>query len=179
MPINPILDALGFMALMLLGAVFLVVVWTGLYFVVGMSWVFGLVGWETGRPTQAPNRPAYSTPYTHPVTSLTDLQSRLADFRDERNWARYHDPKSLACALGAEVGELLEVVQWLSPEEIADLSPARRDALAQELADIVLYATNLANSADIDLAAAVEAKLALNADRYPPGQAPASRKERE
>ena len=111
------------------------------------------------------------------MTSLTDLQSRLATFRDERDWARFHDPKSLACALGAEVGELLEVVQWLSPEDLKNLSSAQRRAIAEELADVILFAANLANSADIDLAEAVEAKLALNAERYPPGQAPASRKE--
>ncbi len=54
MPIDPILDALGFAALMLLGAVFLVVVWTLFYFVVGMGWVFGLIGWEFLRDRKRP-----------------------------------------------------------------------------------------------------------------------------
>jgi dCTP diphosphatase len=108
------------------------------------------------------------------ASSLTEIQSRVAAFRDERGWEQYHDPKSLACALGAEVGELLELLMWLSPEELADLPAGTVEALRLEVADVALYAINLANSLDFDLADAIDEKIDTNAKRVPPSsQAPA------
>ena len=108
------------------------------------------------------------------ASSLAEIQSRVAAFRDERGWEQYHDPKSLACALGAEVGELLELLMWLSPEELADLPASTVDALRLEVADVALYAINLANSMDFDLADAIDEKIGINAKRVPPSsQAPA------
>lgn len=113
------------------------------------------------------------------MTSIGDLQEQLAAFRDERNWERYHDPKSLAAALGAEVGELLEQVMWLKGDELSSLSQEQLEALRDETVDIVIFAVHLANSLGFALDEAIQAKLAVVAERIPPGdQAPPRKPDR-
>lgn len=102
------------------------------------------------------------------MSSIDQLQAQLAAFRDERNWERFHDPKSLAAALGAEVGELLEQVMWLSTDEVSALSEEQARALRDEVADIVIFAVHLANSVGFDLAEAIQEKLTVVAQRIPP-----------
>ena len=109
-------------------------------------------------------------------TPLTTLQKRLADFRDERNWERFHDPKSLAAALGAEVGELLEQVMWLSTEEARNLTVEQEEAIRLEVADIVIFALHLSNSVGFDLGEAIDDKLKIVAKRIPPSQDAPARK---
>lgn len=99
--------------------------------------------------------------------TLAALRDAVRDFAVERDWARFHTPKNLAMALAGEAGEVLEVLQWLTPEESAALDAAGREALALELADVLLYLVQLADVSGIDLGAACERKLAINAERYP------------
>lgn len=103
--------------------------------------------------------------------SLAQLRDAVRRFATERGWERFHTPKNLAMALAGEVGEVLEVLQWLTPEESASLEPGDHEALALELADVLLYLVRLADVCDIDLAAACERKLVINAERYPVGKA--------
>ena len=95
------------------------------------------------------------------------LRKRLADFAAERDWQRFHSPKNLSMALAAEAGELLEMFQWLDEAQSRQLSDEERDEVALELADILFYLLQLADRLQIDLDAAVETKLALNAGKYP------------
>jgi len=90
-------------------------------------------------------------------------------FVREREWETFHTPKNLAMALGGEAGELLELFQWLSPEESAKLteSPEKAQALRHEMADIFFYLLRLADHFQIDLEAALWEKLEQNARRYP------------
>lgn len=99
--------------------------------------------------------------------TLVRLREALRSFASERDWARFHTPKNLAMALAGEAGEVLEVMQWLTPEESAALSPIDQEALALELANVLLYLVRLADVCEIDLAAACARKLAINAERYP------------
>ena len=108
--------------------------------------------------------------------TLSELQAQLASFRDERNWERFHDPKNLAAALGAEVGELLEQVMWLSSEESRSLTPDQAAAIRDEVADIAIFALHLANSVGFDLGEAVDEKLNVVAERIPPSQDAPARK---
>ena len=108
--------------------------------------------------------------------TLNDLQARVAAFRDERNWERFHDPKSLAAALGAEVGELLEQVMWLSTEDARSLTPEQAAAIRDEVADISIFALHLANSVGFDLGEAIDDKLKVVAERIPPSQDAPARK---
>jgi len=98
---------------------------------------------------------------------LTQLRERLAAFAEERDWDQFHNPKNLAMALAGEAGELLEHFQWLTFDEAANLPPATRDEVALECADVLLFLLRLADKLDIDLAAAAEKKLELNAKKYP------------
>ncbi len=102
--------------------------------------------------------------------TLESLATRLADFARERDWDQFHSPKNLAMALAGEVGELLEHFQWLTEQQSCDLSPATRDAVTLELADILLYLVRLADKLDVDLTAAALRKIALNAEKYPAAQ---------
>ena len=99
--------------------------------------------------------------------SLEFLRVRLAEFAAERDWDRFHNPKNLAMAIAGEAGELLEYFQWLTPEQAAKLPAATRSEVALEAADVLLFLLRLCDKLDIDLAAAADRKLALNAKKYP------------
>ena len=102
-----------------------------------------------------------------PQDSLTHLRERLAAFAAEREWDQFHNPKNLAMALSGEAAELMEHFQWLTFDEAASLAPETKDEVALEAADVLLYLIRLCDKCGIDLAAAADAKLAINAERYP------------
>jgi dCTP diphosphatase len=101
--------------------------------------------------------------------TLDELAAELRRFAAERAWERFHTPKNLALSLAVEVGELLEHVQWGSDAEIAArcATPDGRAALAEEMADVLIYLVRLADVTGIDLLDAASAKIAANAARYP------------
>ena len=99
--------------------------------------------------------------------SLDQLNARLLTFARDRDWERFHSPKNLAMALAGEAGELLEHFQWLSEEQSTTLPPNKREAVALELADILIYLIRLSERMNIDLIAAVQQKIAINEQRYP------------
>jgi NTP pyrophosphatase (non-canonical NTP hydrolase) len=101
------------------------------------------------------------------VANLDDLTLRLRAFAAERDWEPFHSPKNLASALIVEAGELLEHFQWLSDAESAQLTPERRERVAMEMADVLLYLVRLADRVGVDLLAAAGRKLAINAEKYP------------
>ncbi|WP_141847494.1 DUF429 domain-containing protein, partial [Humibacillus xanthopallidus] len=93
---------------------------------------------------------------------------RIRDFADERDWGQFHDPKNLAMALSVEVAELVEIFQWLTPDEArAVMAGDRRQDVADELADVMTYLLRLADVLDLDLDAALTSKADRNAARYP------------
>ncbi len=96
---------------------------------------------------------------------------RVRQFRDERDWQQFHTLKDLASAISIEAAELQEILLWQNPEHERELLAARREDLEAELADVVIHALNFALAAEIDLAAAVVQKLAVNAVRYPVSKA--------
>lgn len=95
------------------------------------------------------------------------LRDVIRAFARERRWERYHTPKNLVMALLVEAAELQEPFQWLTPEESVSLSPEQREAVRQEMADVLIYLIQLADVLDVDLVAAARDKLALNALKYP------------
>jgi NTP pyrophosphatase (non-canonical NTP hydrolase) len=99
--------------------------------------------------------------------NLDQLNARLLAFARERDWEQFHSPKNLAMALAGEAGELLEHFQWLTEQQSAELSTEKKRQVAHELADILNYLVLLAERLDIDLLAAAEEKMAINAARYP------------
>lgn len=99
--------------------------------------------------------------------SINDLTQALRRFADERDWARFHAPKNLASALVVEAAELLEPFQWLSEADSRALPPEKLQAVADEMADVLLYLVQLSSALQVDLLAAARAKLARNAVKYP------------
>ena len=99
--------------------------------------------------------------------SLHTLTALLDKFAKDRDWQQFHSPKNLASALVVEAGELLEHFQWLTEEQSRTLSPEKLDAVGTEVADVLLYLIQLSSALGIDPIAAAEAKLKLNAQKYP------------
>ena len=106
--------------------------------------------------------------------SLDELAKELRRFAGDRQWESFHTPKNLAAALIVESAELLEHFQWLTPEQSQDLSPATRQEVAHEIADVLIYLTRLADQLHIDMLAAASEKMALNAMKYPVVTLPAT-----
>lgn len=101
------------------------------------------------------------------LDSITEIAADLRRFREERNWQRFHTPRNLAVSIAIESGELLEHFQWVR-EGSAEIEIAERlGAISEELADVVIYAVQLADVLDVSLGEAIESKIALNASRYP------------
>ena len=101
------------------------------------------------------------------IDSLDTLRKRIREFAQAREWARYHTPKNLAMALIVEAAELLEPFQWMTAEQSQKLSPAQHEAVRQEIADVLIYLTRLADVLQIDLLQAAADKLEINAGKYP------------
>jgi dCTP diphosphatase len=102
-------------------------------------------------------------------TTIASIKQRVLAFAREREWEQFHSPKNLSMALAAEAGELMEHFLWATPEQSHAVArdPAKRTKIADEVADVVIYALEFANATDLDLAAAIEAKMAANAQKYP------------
>jgi NTP pyrophosphatase (non-canonical NTP hydrolase) len=101
---------------------------------------------------------------------IPKLQSRLQEFAAERRWQPYQTPKNLAMAMVVEAAELVEIFQWMTPEESQAIAqdPAKLEHLGEEIADVMLYLLQIADQTGVDVADAVERKLAKNAVKYPP-----------
>ena len=98
-------------------------------------------------------------------TTLQDLKEEIRTFVQERDWERFHSPKNLSMALAAEAAELMEHFLWDTLE--ASHQKAKREDVADELADIMLYLLEFANITDIDISQAVASKAKKNAEKYP------------
>jgi len=92
---------------------------------------------------------------------MKDIIDSLVRFRDERDWAQFHNPKDLALAINIEAGELLEVFLWKKPEE------ANIDKVKEELADVFAYAFLLADRYGLDVRELVLNKIEKNTKKYP------------
>ena len=101
------------------------------------------------------------------MIEIETLQQRLREFADERDWEKYHSPKNLVMALSVEVAELQEHFQWLTAEESLALDEETRDAVALEMADVLIYLVRMADRCGVELADAVRRKLVINAHKYP------------
>ncbi|MFD1658725.1 nucleotide pyrophosphohydrolase [Streptomyces caeni] len=108
-------------------------------------------------------------PRRHDDLDVARLQRRLAEFAAARDWQRYHTPKNLVAALSVEASELVEIFQWLTPEEsvrvMEDQGTAHR--VTDEVADVFAYLLQLCEVLGIDALAALDAKIDRNEERFP------------
>ena len=102
-------------------------------------------------------------------TKIDELKALVRQFAEERAWQPFHSPKNLAMGIAVEAAELMECFLWMdlpaSYETAKD--PAKREAIADEMADVFCYLLNLSNVIGIDLSTALRAKLLKNALKYP------------
>ncbi|MHA1963730.1 MAG: nucleotide pyrophosphohydrolase [Candidatus Thorarchaeota archaeon] len=103
------------------------------------------------------------------VSTLDELISLIRDFVRERNWEQYNKPSALAVSASIEMGELLELFQWKSDEEILEALKDKdfNSALAGEIADVMVYLLRICDKAGINPANAIVEKMKRNSEKYP------------
>ncbi len=102
---------------------------------------------------------------------MKDLIRRLREFADERDWGQFHSPKNLSMALAVEVAEIIEHFQWLTQEESRNLDPETLNKVREEIGDVQIYLTRLADQLGISPLEAAFDKLEINRIKYPPDKA--------
>lgn len=95
------------------------------------------------------------------MTEIDEITQALLTFRNERDWAQFHNPKDLALAISIEASELMELFLWKSPDQ------ADQDRIKEELADILSFSFLLAEKYGFDIKAIVLDKIKANAEKYP------------
>ncbi|MCY1573116.1 nucleotide pyrophosphohydrolase [Staphylococcus pettenkoferi] len=93
-----------------------------------------------------------------------ELKKKINVFRDDRNWRQYHNEKDLALSISLEASELLELFQWKEPEAVVD---NKRERIAEELADVLIYSYMMADNMNFDIDEIIEEKLKKNEEKYP------------
>jgi NTP pyrophosphatase (non-canonical NTP hydrolase) len=102
-----------------------------------------------------------------PQPTLAELTEQLLKFVHERDWKQFHNPKDMAISLTLEAAEVLELMQWKNGEELAAHLAANREAMADELSDVLFWVLEMAHHFQIDLGEAFPKKLAKNALKSP------------
>jgi len=107
--------------------------------------------------------------HTDTQTTVGALRQVVADFVHARDWEPFHTPKNLSMSIAIEAAELMEHFQWLTLDEAlaAGADPTERAAVADELADVVIYCLSFSNALDLDISTAVLSKLQTNEGRFP------------
>lgn len=98
---------------------------------------------------------------------MKSLKEEIKTFAEERDWDKYHSPKNLAIGLNVESAELLETFLWLTEEESKKLDDSQLVKLKEEIGDVMIYLTNLADKFGLDPIECAKAKIKLNKSKYP------------
>jgi len=101
------------------------------------------------------------------MQDFKDLQKRIVDFRDARDWKKFHNPKDLAISLSLEASELLELFQWKTADEMRQYIVSNREEIGEELADVLYWVLLMSHDLDIDIVKALKEKQKKNEDKYP------------
>lgn len=102
-----------------------------------------------------------------PQQNFNDLRDVIRAFAQARDWEQFHTPKNLVMALSVETAELMEHFQWLTAAQSASLSAKNKEEVAQEIGDVLIYLTRLADVLGIDPLQAAFDKIEINAVKYP------------
>lgn len=99
--------------------------------------------------------------------------NQVLQFRDDRNWKQFHNPKDLALSITLEAAELLEVFQWSGSDTVCE---AKKDKIREELADVLSYCILMADACGLDMDEIVQEKMVRNGEKYPVEKAKGSAK---
>lgn len=95
---------------------------------------------------------------------MDELIERIIQFRDERDWKQFHNPKDLALSISLESSELLELFQWKNSQQAIE---QHYSDMQDEIADILIYTLTLVHDLNIDVKDAILQKINKNAEKYP------------
>jgi dCTP diphosphatase len=98
---------------------------------------------------------------------LEEIIREVIEFRDKRNWKKFHNPKNLAISISIEANELLEHFQWKDLKESKEYAGKNKDEISLEIADIIIYLLYLCHDLNIDIMESIEKKLKENNSKYP------------
>ncbi len=98
---------------------------------------------------------------------MYSLRDAIKAFIEERDWEQFHSPKNLAMALSVEASEIVELFQWLTEEQSKNLPPEKLAEVREEIGDVMIYLTELADKLGVDPLEAAKAKLEINQRKYP------------
>lgn len=101
------------------------------------------------------------------MNEIQQITEKIKNFRDERDWMQFHDPKNMAVSVILEASELLEHFQWKTTEEVEAYTKENHAEIKDEIADIALYLFELADNLKINLVDAMTEKLKKNETKYP------------
>jgi NTP pyrophosphatase (non-canonical NTP hydrolase) len=102
------------------------------------------------------------------MINIEDLKQHLREFAEARDWEKYHSPKNLVMAMSVEMAELMEHFEWMTEQQSLNLDANSREEVAMEMADVMIYLVRMADRCGVDLDNAVQRKLMINAQKYPP-----------
>jgi len=102
------------------------------------------------------------------MKNIKELQKEYAEFKESRNWEKFHQPKNIAMSISIEASELMELFQWKDNISIRKIKSDDElmNSIRDELADVILYSLSMAQRLDIDIEEAVEKKLEENRQRF-------------
>lgn len=101
------------------------------------------------------------------IMTIETITQKIRLFRDQRDWAQFHNPKDMAEAISIEASELLQEFLWKTPQQSANLNEASLSRVEDEIADVAIYLFELVDLLKIDLLAIMDRKIQKNADKYP------------
>lgn len=101
------------------------------------------------------------------MTDIKQLTEKVLRFRDDRNWKQFHSMKDMLISLNLEASELLELIQWKSEEEFSSFLETNKEAVGDELSDILYWVLLIANDLEVDLVSAFNKKMKKNEEKYP------------
>ena len=99
--------------------------------------------------------------------TVSQLKTVMAEFVHERDWEQFHSPKNLAMSVAIEAAELMEHFQWITADASRQIDAGTKNAVAEELSDVLCYLLALANSLDIDISSSLLKKMQRNREKYP------------
>ncbi len=101
-----------------------------------------------------------------------ETMTQILQFRDDRDWKQFHNPKDLAISISLESAELLEIFQWSADDLYCE---DKKDKIKEELADVLIYAALLADCCGLDIDEIIQNKIKKNNDKYPVDKAKGSK----
>ncbi|MCK4764747.1 MAG: nucleotide pyrophosphohydrolase [Candidatus Aminicenantes bacterium] len=99
--------------------------------------------------------------------NLQEIKKRILDFRDKRDWSQFHDPKNLSAAIAIEAAELQEIFLWCKVAESREIAVEKKENIAEEVADILMFVLLFAHETGIDIEQAILDKIEKNNKKYP------------